>query len=579
MSFKWAINWMGKKKGIFFLSVLLGVASVGLMTYEPFIFSDIVDEILMPQKFDRLVPMLFYSFAIGCGFMLLRYLSSVLGEQAAQNAVYELKSALFRKLMKQTSGFYRKNRVGDLINKCSGDVEVINRFLCFIIPESVQSAGMLIFTLVVFFRMSWVYTLILFSITPFTAIVAAKMGRKVRPAFRDAREQLSRLNTVVQENISGNRVVKAFVREDYEMEKFQKENIAYKDKNIHAMYIWMTYGPIISSLSGLMTVMNLLVGSILVITNNLTMGQLTVFLSLAWAINEPMEMLGTLVNDSQRFLASIDKVRELYYTESEIENPLEDKTPETVKGDIVFDDVCLSYGDHEVLSHINMHIKAGQTIGIMGSTGSGKSTLVNCISRFVDVTSGKVLLDGVNVKDYNLQKLRHNVAMTMQDIFLFSDTVESNICYGVPEAPMDVVIRSAVIADADSFIREMPEQYDTIVGERGTGLSGGQKQRISLARALAIEAPVIVLDDTTSAVDMETEQYIQQQLKAMPKSATTIIIAQRISSVMHADRIYIMDQGRIIEEGTHNELMAKKGYYYTTCALQHDLLAESEVAE
>ena len=358
------------------------------------------------------------------------------------------------------------------------------------------------------------------------------------------------------------------------MEKFQKENQEYKKRNIDANLIWLKYGPIIDSLSSLITVVNLTVGGVLVCTGSITLGQLTLFLSLAWALNEPMALVGQIVNDTQRFLASIDKVRELYYSKVDIESPAVNRAPEKVKGDITLEDVTLRFGRTVVLDGVNMDIKAGQTIGIMGPTGSGKTMVVNLISRFVDVTSGSVKIDGVDVRQYNLQTLRANIGMTMQDVFLFSDTVESNIVYGVPDAPMETVIQAAKTADADSFIREMPDGYDTIVGERGTGLSGGQKQRISLARALAKDAPILVLDDTTSAVDMETEQYIQEQLRALPTKATTIVIAQRVSSVMHADRIYILDGGKITEEGTHNELMANKGYYYNTCMLQHGLLEE-----
>ena len=254
-----------------------------------------------------------------------------------------------------------------------------------------------------------------------------------------------------------------------------------------------------------------------------------------------------------------------------IREPEKDDSPDTVLGRLDLEHVTLTYGSTKVLNDVNMHIKPGQVIGIMGPTGCGKSTLVNVIDRFADVTEGSVKLDGVDVRRWSLKKLRRSIGLTMQDVFLFSDTVESNIAYGVPDTDMDNILASAVIADADEFVSGMPEKYDTIVGERGTGLSGGQKQRISLARALAKHAPVLILDDTTSAVDMETEEYIQQQLKAMPDKCTTIIIAQRVSSVKHADYIYILDKGRIIEEGSHRELMKKGGYYYKTCVMQHGL--------
>lgn len=574
MTFKWAYGWMGKYKWRLVLSIVLNILGVVAMTAEPFIFSAIVDDVLMPQQFDKLLPMLCSAIGVGCIFIACRYFQAILGEQAAQAAVYNVRSALFKNLMKQSGNFYATNRSGDLINKCSSDVEMMNHFICWVTPKWVEMVLMLVAALIVFFRINWQYTLILFAVTPFSAIVGAKLAKSVRPAFADAREQLSRLNTVVQENISGNRVVKAFVREDYEIEKFQKENQEYKRLNIQANMIWLKYGPIIDSIASVMTVMNLIVGGVMVVLEQITLGDLTLFLSLAWALNEPMILVGQLVNDTQRFLASAEKVMGLYYTKTDIEQPIKDSTPATAKGEIEFKDVSLSYGSLKVLDHVDLHINPGETIGIMGPTGSGKTSLVSLIPRFIDVSSGEVMLDGVNVKNYNLQKLRSRVGMTMQDVFLFSDTVESNIVYGVPDLPMEKVVEAAKVADADGFISQMPDGYDTIVGERGTGLSGGQKQRISLARAIAKDAPVLILDDTTSAVDMETETAIQKALGELETRATTLIIAQRVSSVMHADRIIILDDGKIVEQGSHNELMALKGYYYNTCILQHGVMEE-----
>lgn len=224
-----------------------------------------------------------------------------------------------------------------------------------------------------------------------------------------------------------------------------------------------------------------------------------------------------------------------------------------------------------------MHIPAGATVGIMGPTGSGKSSILNLITRFVDPEKGAVKVDGVNVKQYNLQDLRRSIGIALQDVFLFSDTVESNIAYGVPDAPQEVVLRSAEDADADSFVRRLPDGYDTIVGERGMGLSGGQKQRLALARALAMESPILILDDTTSAVDLETEQYIQQRLAARPNKATTLIVAQRISSVKNADIIFIIENGRITEQGTHRELLDRKGYYYNIYRIQQGYASAADL--
>ena len=572
---KWATRWMGKHRWKLVVSIILNVVGVVLMTYEPYIFKDIVDDVLMPMQFDRLIPMLLKALLIGVLFVTVRYFVNVLAEQASQEAVRNLKSALFHKLLGQTSEFYRQNTGGDLINKCSGDVEMIAHFLNWILPHAIECVFMLIFALTVFMSINWKYTLILLAITPLTAVVATKLSRTVRPAFRAARQQLSELNTVVQENISGNRVVKAFVREDFEMDKFQVQNQKYKDLNVHANNLWLKYGPVIESISSLLTVVNLTVGGILVCTGSITLGELTLFLSLAWALNEPMNMVGMLVNSHQRFIASVEKIQDLYNSDIAILSPEKDLAPEKAEGGIEFRDVSLSFGSMKVLDHINLSVRPGETIGIMGPTGSGKTTLINLIARFTDATEGQVLVDGIDVKDYRLQTLRSRIGMTMQDVFLFSDTLESNIAYGVPDAPMSVIEQAAKAADVSSFVGSMSDGYDTIIGERGTGLSGGQKQRISLARALAVHAPILILDDTTSAVDMETEKYIQEQLRELPGQATTLIIAQRVSSVMHADRILILEDGKITEDGTHFELMKNKnGYYYKTCVLQHGSLVE-----
>ena len=573
--YKWAFEWMGKYKLRLILAIFFDIAGVGLMTWEPYIFKDIVDDVLMPQQFERLFPMLGLSIAVGLAFSACRYFTSICAEQAAEAAVVRLKGALFRKLMVLGPDYYRENKAGDIINKCSGDVEVISRSLSFVIPRVVEFILMLAVALFVFLRINWKYTLILLLVSPITAVMANKMGKKLHPAFKKARKQLSNLNAVVAENIAGNRVVKAFVREDFEMEKFQTENQGYKARNIEAVSIWLKYGPIIDSLASVITVINLVVGSVLVIigkeNGGITYGELTLFLSFAWTLNEPLMMLGMLVNDIQRFRASTEKVQELYYMDVAIQEPEKDESPETVEGRVDLNHVTLDYGSTRVLDDISMHIAPGQVIGVMGSTGSGKTTLVNVIDRYVDVTGGSVEIDGVDVRKWSLKKLRGSIGLTMQDVFLFSDTVESNIAYGVPDTEMENIISSAVIADADEFVSQMPDKYDTIVGERGTGLSGGQKQRVSLARAIAKHAPILILDDTTSAVDMETEEYIQKHLAAMPDKCTTIIIAQRISSVKQADYIYILDKGRILEEGTHKQLMQQKGYYYKTCVMQHGL--------
>jgi ATP-binding cassette subfamily B protein len=308
----------------------------------------------------------------------------------------------------------------------------------------------------------------------------------------------------------------------------------------------------------------------------LTLGDLSLFLSLAWGLNGPMNLIGTVINDYQRFLASAEKIMTIYYAKPDIETPVKPYKPRDPQGNIEFRGVTYKYpsGKINVLENVNLKASAGQTIGIMGPTGCGKSTLVSLIPRFMDTAKGTIFIDGVDVRKYDLNALRHIVGMSMQDVFLFSETIDANIAYGEPDMPEERAIECAVDADADSFIRRMPEGYETVIGERGVGLSGGQKQRIALARALAYDTPILILDDTTSAVDMDTEAYIQERLRARKKKSTTLIVAQRVSSVKEADCIYILEDGKVSEFGTHEELVRKRGYYYSVYCLQNGITPE-----
>ncbi|MDR1530581.1 MAG: ABC transporter ATP-binding protein/permease [Clostridiales bacterium] len=566
-SIKWAFGWLGRGKYKTVLALVCVCVSTYVMTLGPRFFQKIIDDVLTGGQYDQFFPLLGRAMLCGIVFMVLRYFISILCEQASQSVVFKLKRELFTRIMQQSPTFFRRNRSGDLIAKNTADVDIIRHFICWVFPRWLECFVMVTFVLAVFMSINAVYALCLFALTPFTLIFSSKLAKRIRPAYGEAREKLSELNTVVQENIGGNRVVKAFTREEFEIEKFSEANLAYKEKNVRANAIWLKYGPMIESVAQMLTVVNLLAGGIMVITGNITIGELNIFLSLSWALNEPMNSIGPVVNDTQRFFASAEKVMELCNSRNSLVSPENPYVPDKVAGNIILSGVYLKYGFNTVLHNINMDIKAGQTIGIIGPTGSGKTSLVNLIARFLDPAEGEVKLDGVSVRDYGLQTLRRNIAITMWDVFLFSDTVESNIAYGVPDADMDIIYKSADIADADEFISKMPEGYDTIVGERGVGLSGGQRQRISLARALAMEAPVRIFDDTTSAVDMETERAIYKKLRDGPK-ATTIIIAQRISSIAHADKIYVIEDGRISESGSHAELVALGGYYAKTCALQ-----------
>ena len=333
----------------------------------------------------------------------------------------------------------------------------------------------------------------------------------------------------------------------------------------------------LNGLSNIFTIVMILAGGIFVINDTLTMGELVMFNGLIWAINNPMNMVGWLINDAQRFIAAARKMKILVNEETKIKNPVDGVKPEKLKGEIEFKNVSFEYDYEPILKNINFKVKQGQRVAIFGQTGAGKSTIINLIERFYDATSGEILIDGIDIRKYDLQALRKNISISMQDVFLFSNTIEENISYGVSEADSNQVAWAAEMADANNFIQKLSDSYETVVGERGVGLSGGQKQRITLARSIIKDPSILILDDTTSALDVETEAMIQNNLNTIYKGKTSFIIAHRISSIKDCDLILVLEDGSIIESGTHKELLDKKGHYYSVYQAQYgDYLNETD---
>jgi ATP-binding cassette subfamily B protein len=528
---------------------------------NPYIAGMIVDKVIFGHQNRLLLPLLVIMIAVTIIKTVIRYNYQLSFERVSQGVIFTLREQLYDRLHHLDFSFYDRTKTGDIMARMTGDLEAVRHFIAWGIYMIFENFTILVFALVFMFSIHPPLALTMLVITPIIGFFAYKLAFTVRPTFTEIRGQFARLNSVVQENISGNRVVKAFAKEDYEIDKFTIENKEFKGKNLLSARVWERYLPVLDSLAGVFSVVMILAGGYMVIKGSITMGQLVTFNSLLWALNNPMRMAGWLINDVQRFIASAEKVEDLLNTQSKIVNEDIRYNVKNFNGVVEFDHVCFSYGDEPVLEDIDFKIFPGQTVGIIGPTGAGKSTLVNLLSRFYDTASGVVRVDGVNVRDWDIHKLRGNIAMVMQDIFLYSDTIEGNIAYGNPEATIDSVHLAAKVAEAHDFISQLPDGYDTIVGERGVGLSGGQRQRIALARAVLKNPTILVLDDTTSAVDMETELKIQTKLKSILQEKTCFIIAHRISSVMEADLILVMDHGKIIERGKHLELLNKKGYY------------------
>ena len=550
-----------------------------LAIVNPYVSGMIVDDVIQGGQYDLLWKLVLILLLVTLVRGALRFFYQVIFEVCSQGVLYDMRDVVYRRLLTEDFAFYSKKKTGDLMSRQTGDMEAIRHFVAYIIYQVYENILLFCFALFMIFTVNVKLALCMLIVLPFTAITTAKQSKEVRPTFQRIRDCFSSLNAFVQENVSGNRVVKAFAKEDFEIEKFNKENDAYMDAQLNSSKVWMKYLPIFEVLAYVLNVVLMLYGGWMVITGEMTIGNLVTVNGYLWMLNAPLRMAGWWVNDTHRFITSVEKIYTTYVEEPLVKMPPVPVSRKHMEGNVEFKDVFYTADDEDIVKDISFSVKKGQTVGILGSTGAGKSTIMNLLCRFVDATSGEVLVDGVNVKDWNLYDLRDNIGMAMQDIFLFSDTIEGNIAYGRPNCTFEEIHEAAVMADANHFIKAMPEGYDTIVGERGVGLSGGQKQRISLARALLKKPSILILDDTTSAVDMETESYIQQQLGKLNGQCTIFVIAYRISSIKDADQILVMDNGRIIEHGTHQELLANNGYYASAFHHQYGELPSREEQE
>lgn len=569
---KWLLKNIDRKhRRLLLWGLIISVVTSIMQLIDPWLTSKLYDDVIVAGNPDPLIPILAAMLTVQIIRMGARYGMIVMFEKSSQHMLLTLRERLFEKLQYQDTRFFDTHRTGDLLTRLQGDLDYCRHVVAYTSFQLSDSITLLIAALILFFCYSWKLTLLLLAVVPVSIYAMNRYRKKVHGRFREMRERMAQMNTAAQENIAGNRVVKAFVREDYERERFQEKNEAFRDIHLKVNKTWLSVFPLMEMTVVFMSLITVFVGGFFIMEGELTAGELAMFTTLSFALTSPLRNLGPHIDDFGRCVSSAQKIMEVYYARPSVTDAEDAVSHDSMKGDIRFEHVDFAYDSTPVFKDISFHIPAGGTLAIMGPTGSGKTTLINLISRLYDVTGGRVLIDGEDVRSWKLQELRRHIGVATQEVFLFSDTIENNIAFSdlsMDEAQARDFARRAAV---EEFAAKMPEGFETVVGERGVGLSGGQRQRIALARAMAAKPSILILDDTTSALDMETEKYIQGQLRALPYPCTKIIIAQRISSVKDADLILVLQNGGIAEMGTHDQLVKNGGYYYETYALQNDI--------
>jgi len=554
------------------------VLTTYINVYIPQLGGQVIKNILEIGDFNALVWLVIQIIGLTGILGVLSFILRYANGYFAQKVVYEIRNEAFEAIQRQSLAFFDKVETGQLMSRTTTDTERIGRFLGWQFRMFVQTAFLLVGVVASMVIIDWELTVVSFMIVSLILVNFSLFGKKIRPVISRSREYFANLTSVLWENISGVRVVRAFAMEDYEKEKFQKPNNGYYEMMLKATSIRATFLPLTGLIGGFVMVVVYWLGGIRVIEGRIGVDTLYVFSSYVSMLMRPMGMIGMIWTGYQRMAAAGERVFQIIEAKPEVKDKPNAIELKNVKGHVIFENVSFGYDkDKPILKNINLEVKPGETIAILGPTGSGKSTLIRLLMRFYDVTSGRILIDGHDIREVKLKSLRKHIGVVSQEIFLFNRTVKENISFGKPNASMDEIIKAAKIAQAHEFIMKLPKGYETIIGERGINLSGGQRQRIAIARALLMDPRILILDDSTSSVDVDTEYEIQKALSALLKNRTTFVITQRISTIRNADKIIVVDNGEIIEEGNHETLMAKRGAYYRLYQTLYE--AQKEVLE
>ncbi len=569
---------MKKATWYYVVAFIVMLASITLDMFNPRMIQRLIDDVIIGKNAALFKGIIIMLVGITLGRAVFGYTKEMMFDLSSTKIIIQLRKKLFDHIQSLSFSFFDKNNTGELMSRVKDDAENVMNAICFGIMLFSEQVIYFIIASVMLFFLSWKLAIMSLVFLPLILLVALQLEKKVGKTFEEISDQRAALNTTAQENLAGVRLVKAFGRERHEIEKFLSQNKENYRLNVNQAAIFAKYQPRIEFFSNVIVVLVTSVGGYLVIGEELTIGTLVAFTNYIYMLIWPMRMAGWLINMLAQSLASLKKIDDIFAEVQDVKEPDQPVEPEERKGHVVFDHVSLEANGMKILDDISLEAKPGSTVAIMGATGAGKSSMINLLGRYYDCTEGRVLVDGIDVKEQGFEPLRKNTSVVMQDVFLFSDTIEENIRFGSEELPMEKLVQASKDAHVHEFVLKLSEGYNTVIGERGIGLSGGQKQRISMARALARDSRILVFDDATSALDMETEHLIQNALEAR-RDATKFIIAHRVSAVKNADEILILDGGKIIERGTHKELLEKKGYYYETYVLQFQGLLDMHEEE